>query len=91
MSEPEFLLKLDVNLLKTELGIMAPGKCMHIANAVTDLRPPPLSSTPTTYFPMPISPTYSQGHSRYQSQAYSHPRGCSVAFLHPHQDRDRWA
>ncbi|KAG5716742.1 Protein pob1 [Termitomyces sp. T112] len=37
----DVLLELDVNLLKTELGIMAFGKRMRIANAITDLRRPP--------------------------------------------------
>ncbi|KAG6887274.1 hypothetical protein C0995_016498 [Termitomyces sp. Mi166 len=37
----DVLLELDVNLLKTELGIMAFGKRMRIANAITELRRPP--------------------------------------------------
>ncbi|KAG6868912.1 hypothetical protein C0993_007686 [Termitomyces sp. T159_Od127] len=36
----DVLLELDVNLLKTELGIMAFGKRMRIANAIADLRRP---------------------------------------------------
>ncbi|KAL4256745.1 Polar growth protein [Pleurotus pulmonarius] len=37
----DVLLELDVNLLKSEIGIMAFGKRMRIANAITDLRRPP--------------------------------------------------
>ncbi|KAJ7601230.1 hypothetical protein C8J56DRAFT_912520 [Mycena floridula] len=37
----DVLLALDVNLLKTEIGIIAFGKRMRIANAITDLRRPP--------------------------------------------------
>ncbi|KAG6829037.1 hypothetical protein H0H87_012807 [Tephrocybe sp. NHM501043] len=82
----DVLLELDVNLLKTEIGIMAFGKRMRIANAITDLRrPPSIVYSEHVSFPLtatstnaPLSPTYSQGHSsqqghsRHQSQAYSH-------------------
>lgn len=37
----DVLLELDVNLLKSEIGIMAFGKRMRIANAIADLRRPP--------------------------------------------------
>lgn len=37
----DVLLELNVELLKTEIGIMAFGKRMRIANAITDLRRPP--------------------------------------------------
>ncbi|KAJ6502678.1 hypothetical protein DFH09DRAFT_1375676 [Mycena vulgaris] len=40
----DVLLDLDVNLLKTEIGIMAFGKRMRIANAIVDLRRPPSPS-----------------------------------------------
>ncbi|KAL1742816.1 hypothetical protein HDZ31DRAFT_65600 [Schizophyllum fasciatum] len=67
----DVLLELDVNLLKSEIGIMAFGKRMRIANAITDLRRPPSvvysdQPEPST----PISPA--QQHSRSQSQSQSH-------------------
>ncbi|KAJ4464132.1 sterile alpha motif/pointed domain-containing protein, partial [Lentinula edodes] len=34
----DVLLELDVNLLKNEIGIMAFGKRVHIANAIAELR-----------------------------------------------------
>ncbi|KAI9447510.1 hypothetical protein H4582DRAFT_2137033 [Lactarius indigo] len=37
----DVLLDLDVNVLKSEIGIMAYGKRMRIANAITELRRPP--------------------------------------------------
>ncbi|KZV67293.1 hypothetical protein PENSPDRAFT_654221 [Peniophora sp. CONT] len=37
----DVLLDLDVNLLKAEIGIVAFGKRMRIANAISDLRRPP--------------------------------------------------
>ncbi|KAG6914451.1 hypothetical protein DXG01_017184 [Tephrocybe rancida] len=70
------LLELDVNLLKTELGNMAFGKRMRIANAITDLRRPSSvgysDHAPHTNSSIPISPAHSQGHLRHQSRAYSH-------------------
>ncbi|CAK5280334.1 unnamed protein product [Mycena citricolor] len=46
----DVLIELDVNLLKTEIGIMAFGKRMRIANAIVDLRRPP---SPSASFQMP--------------------------------------
>src|ERR1700733_9980889 len=73
----DVLLELDVNLLKSEIGIMAFGKRMRIANAITDLRRPPsiiytdpldLSQTsPMMHGHSPLSP-HSFTHSRNQSQ-----------------------
>ncbi|EDR12680.1 uncharacterized protein LACBIDRAFT_292707 [Laccaria bicolor S238N-H82] len=81
----DVLLELDVNLLKTEIGVMAFGKRMRIANAITDLRRPPSivysDHPPTTEMPSPSSPMYNttnttstppRVHSRTQSQSHSH-------------------
>ncbi|RDB20024.1 hypothetical protein Hypma_013044 [Hypsizygus marmoreus] len=78
----DVLLELDVNLLKIEIGIMAFGKRMRIANAITDLRRPPsiiYSDQPEQVSPSlvhtPLSPSQSQSHSqhsRHQSQSHSH-------------------
>ena len=76
----DVLLELDVNLLKTEIGVMAFGKRMRIANAITDLRRPPsivYSDHPMTEMPSPSSPMYNTStpprvHSRTQSQSHSH-------------------
>lgn len=75
----DVLLELDANLLKTEIGIMAFGKRVRISNAIAELRRPPSLSYsdvagvegPTMVLPTPITPQ-SQGHSRQQSQSYSH-------------------
>jgi len=54
----DVLLDLDVNLLKTEIGIVAFGKRMRIANAITDLRRPP-SIVYSDHQPgQPLSPTH---------------------------------
>ena len=57
----DVLLDLDVNLLKSEIGIPAFGKRMRIANAITDLRRPPS----VIYSDHAVSQT----HSRAQSQS----------------------
>ncbi|KAJ7754933.1 hypothetical protein DFH07DRAFT_494448 [Mycena maculata] len=65
----DVLLDLDVNLLKTEIGIMAFGKRMRIANAIVDLRRPP---SPSASFSLPQ--TYNSQNSPQQQQyavAYS--------------------
>ncbi|KAF9445830.1 hypothetical protein P691DRAFT_244057 [Macrolepiota fuliginosa MF-IS2] len=79
----DVLLELDVNLLKTEIGIMAFGKRVRISNAITELRRPPsitYSDHHTGSGSMvmveqtmhtPLSPQ-SQTHSRTQSQSQSH-------------------
>lgn len=77
----DVLLELDANLLKTEIGIMAFGKRVRISNAIAELRRPPSISYsdhniagvegPPMVLPTPITPQ-SQGHSRQQSQSYSH-------------------
>ncbi|KAF7302766.1 hypothetical protein HMN09_00911700 [Mycena chlorophos] len=82
----DVMLDLDVNLLKTEIGIMAFGKRTRIANAIADLRRPPSPSASFNNSPQhaqyavaysntqmshPSSPPYT-GHSRTQSQSHSH-------------------
>lgn len=77
----DVLLELDANLLKTEIGIMAFGKRVRISNAIAELRRPPSISYsdhnvagvegPPMVLSTPITPQ-SQGHSRQQSQSYSH-------------------
>ncbi|KAF9478688.1 hypothetical protein BDN70DRAFT_879712 [Pholiota conissans] len=73
----DVLLELDVNLLKTEIGIMAFGKRMRIANAITDLRRPPsveyFDTNSASGQPSPMQlhhPT--SPHSRTQSVSQSH-------------------
>ncbi|KAJ7269414.1 hypothetical protein B0H12DRAFT_1095698 [Mycena haematopus] len=56
----DVLLDLDVNLLKTEIGVMAFGKRMRIANAIVDLRRPPSPSA-----------SFSLGQSSPQHQQYA--------------------
>ncbi|KAF8914405.1 hypothetical protein CPB84DRAFT_1811707 [Gymnopilus junonius] len=72
----DVLLELDVNLLKTEIGIMAFGKRMRIANAITELRRPPSieysDHQTSSEHPSPIHLQYSNAHSRSQSQSQSH-------------------
>ncbi|KAF4619419.1 hypothetical protein D9613_004857 [Agrocybe pediades] len=74
----DVLLELDANLLKTEIGIMAFGKRVRIANAIAELRRPPSvdyydnnasSGHPS---PSPLQLQHSNSHSRTQSQSHSH-------------------
>ncbi|KXN84942.1 Protein pob1 [Leucoagaricus sp. SymC.cos] len=70
----DVLLELDASLLKTELGIMAFGKRVRIANAINELKRPPsisYSDSPEMTLNTPITPQ-SQVHSRTQSQSQSH-------------------
>lgn len=60
----DVLLALDINLLKTEIGIVAFGKRMRIANAINDLRRP--ESLQYSDIALP-SPGFSDRHSRTQS------------------------
>ncbi|KAF7984746.1 hypothetical protein HWV62_11697 [Athelia sp. TMB] len=69
----DVLLDLDVNMLKTEIGIPAFGKRMRIANAITDLRRPP-SVVYSDHVPA-MSPITTQPQSSY---GYSHARARSV-------------
>jgi len=73
----DVLLELDVNLLKSEIGIMAFGKRMRIANAITDLRRPPSieysdHQAPSPDQASPMQLQYSNSHSRSQSVSQSH-------------------
>lgn len=74
----DVLLELDINLLKTEIGIMAFGKRMRIANAITDLRRPPSIEysdlqTPGTFLHPHLPNTHPSGsHSRNLSHSHSH-------------------
>lgn len=73
----DVLLELDANLLKSEIGIMAFGKRVRIANAIADLRRPPsieysdhqISSSEQA---SPMQLQYSNTHSRTQSVSQSH-------------------
>lgn len=72
----DVLLELDINLLKTEIGIVAFGKRMRIANAIAELHRSPAapipenqvaSSTPSlphSQLASPVPPAYSYPHSR---------------------------
>lgn len=67
----DVLLDLDVNLLKTEIGILAFGKRARIANAITELRRPPSvvysDHTPAQSQSTSQPPTYGYSHSHSQS------------------------
>ncbi|KAG5635290.1 hypothetical protein H0H81_011818 [Sphagnurus paluster] len=69
----DVLLELDVNLLKSEIGIMAFGKRMRIANAITDLRRPPsiVYSDHTDARP-PQSPLTPHSPPMYHAHAHAH-------------------
>jgi len=87
----DVLLELDVTLLKTEIGILAFGKRMRIANAITDLRRPPSITYsdrqgsphspmhPNSYSPAihNPSPRHSRNQSQAPSQSYSYSHGHS--------------
>ena len=74
----DVLLELDVNLLKSEIGIMAFGKRMRIANAITDLRRPPsieysdhvASSDVTSVIHQQQSVSHSRTQSQFSHQSY---------------------
>ncbi|KAJ7103227.1 hypothetical protein B0H15DRAFT_201781 [Mycena belliarum] len=66
----DVLLDLDVNLLKTEIGIMAFGKRMRIANAIVELRRPP---SPSASFSLPHSPQHPQYAVAYANSQNSQP------------------
>ncbi|KAF8215872.1 hypothetical protein K438DRAFT_1914754 [Mycena galopus ATCC 62051] len=67
----DVLLDLDVNLLKTEIGVMAFGKRMRIANAIVDLRRPP---SPSASFSLPQnSPQHQQYAVAYSNSQNSQP------------------
>lgn len=65
----DVLLDLDVNLLKSEIGIMAFGKRMRISNAIADLRRPP-SITYSDHHPLQHTHQQHQ-HQHQQQQVFS--------------------
>ncbi|KAI0043502.1 hypothetical protein FA95DRAFT_1524163, partial [Auriscalpium vulgare] len=65
----DVLLDLDINVLKTEIGITAYGKRMRIANAITELRRPPSV----------ISSDHLPAHSHSQSQSLSHSQSLTAS------------
>lgn len=69
----DVLLELDINLLKAEIGIVAFGKRMRIANAIAELRRP-LS----IIFPDVQSPQHPQSLSHSHSYSYTHSRSGST-------------
>ena len=81
----DVLLELDVNLLKIEIGIMAFGKRMRIANAITDLRRPPsiqYSDHQSLSMQLQQSNSVTHLHSRTQSQSLSLPGTATVGHAH---------
>ncbi|KAG1873618.1 hypothetical protein DFJ58DRAFT_721902 [Suillus subalutaceus] len=69
----DVLLELDINLLKVEIGIVAFGKRMRIANAIAELRRPP-----SIIFPDAQSPQHPQSLSHSHSYSYTHSRSGST-------------
>ncbi|KAG2042048.1 hypothetical protein BDR03DRAFT_889290 [Suillus americanus] len=69
----DVLLELDINLLKAEIGIVAFGKRMRIANAIAELRRPP-----SIIFPDAQSPQHPQSLSHSLSYSYTHSRSGST-------------
>jgi hypothetical protein len=77
----DVLLELDANVLKSEIGILAFGKRVRIANAITELRRPPSVSysdhvsanQPQT----PITPAHTQ--TTTGTSSYGHSYGNSVS------------
>ncbi|KAG2143625.1 hypothetical protein DEU56DRAFT_791632 [Suillus clintonianus] len=68
----DVLLELDINLLKAEIGIVAFGKRMRIANAIAELRRPP-----SIIFP-DVQPQHPQSLSHSHSYSYTHSRSGST-------------
>jgi hypothetical protein len=60
----DVLLELDVNLLKNEIGIIAFGKRVRIANAITELRRPPSIGYDEQPMDLPPSPYVGAQHSQ---------------------------
>ncbi|KAG2138092.1 uncharacterized protein EDB93DRAFT_729944 [Suillus bovinus] len=69
----DVLLELDINLLKAEIGIVAFGKRMRIANAIAELR-----RTPSIIFPDVQSLQHPQSLSHSHSYSYTHSRSGST-------------
>lgn len=72
----DVLLELDINLLKAEIGIVAFGKRMRIANAIAELRRPPSIIFTDHQSQSP------QGH--FQSQSIAHSVSQSFSYAHSH-------
>ncbi|KAH7887418.1 hypothetical protein F5I97DRAFT_1860224 [Phlebopus sp. FC_14] len=68
----DVLLELDINLLKAEIGIVAFGKRMRIANAIAEFRRPPSIIFTDQQSPQMHSRTHSQSISHSVSQSYSY-------------------
>ncbi|KAJ7654825.1 hypothetical protein B0H17DRAFT_993337 [Mycena rosella] len=79
----DVLLDLDVNLLKTEIGIMAFGKRMRIANAIVDLRRPASPSASFSYNAQ-SSPQHPQYPVAYSTSQNSQPYPSSPQNSQPH-------
>ncbi|KAJ7170172.1 hypothetical protein C8R46DRAFT_994929 [Mycena filopes] len=78
----DVLLDLDVNLLKTEIGIMAFGKRMRIANAIVDLRRPP---SPSASFNLaPAFPSQNSPHQQQYAIAYTNSQNSQQYAHSPH-------
>ncbi|KAH7912938.1 hypothetical protein BJ138DRAFT_1134406 [Hygrophoropsis aurantiaca] len=73
----DVLLELDINLLKAEIGIVAFGKRMRIANAIAELRRPP-----SIVFSDHHSPSHLPSHSHSHSQSYSYSHSHSSSTQH---------
>ncbi|KAG2073640.1 hypothetical protein BDR04DRAFT_1094599 [Suillus decipiens] len=76
----DVLLELDINLLKAEIGIVAFGKRMRIANAIAELRRPP-----SIIFPDAQTPQHPQSLSHSNSYSYTHSRSGSTHQSSTHQ------
>lgn len=76
----DVLLDLDVNLLKTELEIVAFGKRMRIANAIAELRRPPSVISERTHSQ---SASRSLSHQHSQSQSFSAPDSANPSLHNP--------
>lgn len=74
----DVLLTLDAALLKSEIGIMAFGKRVRIANAVAELRrppspaPPPAQSPASLLHPHALTPAYSHSRNTSYGHGYAH-------------------
>ncbi|KAF8806186.1 hypothetical protein BYT27DRAFT_7191502 [Phlegmacium glaucopus] len=79
----DVLLELDVNLLKSEIGVLAFGKRMRIANAISELRrPPSIEYSDHQLSPMQLHHSNSLTHSQFQPQSHSHSRTQSQSHSH---------
>lgn len=71
-------MELDANVLKSEIGILAFGKRVHIMNAITELkRPPSVSSSDHQAAPI-MTPPIMTPRSQSNSLTYSHSHNASL-------------